>query len=213
MDLSLWVRSTSADDLPGVQARLLLGGPHAFRLRVASAFGVGLDLSAEGDSLTAHAPGEKLGISVDDGSKSLGVPRPGTLGVRLWSAGWAPPASAWPRAESTDSLLRLRWNEGGDTIELAVGSSGLPASATLVHARGTKVAVRYPAWTYVEGVAWPTRLEVESQSGGWGASARVHRVRFIRAPARERLRVRLPANAERVTPSELRGVLERLGRI
>lgn len=208
-ELSLWAYFSPADDLPGVQARLLLAGPDAFRLRVASAFGVALDLAGQDDSLTAYAPRERLGVEV--GGESLGVRRPGSLGFRLWSATWRPPQQAWERAERADSLLRLRWKEGSDSVELEVGSSGLPASVTVGGPSGTVIA-RYRSWTSVEGVRWASLVEVEAEKGRWGLTGRVHRVRFVRPPERERLRVHIPGTAERLSAGELRQAFERLGR-
>jgi hypothetical protein len=210
-ELSLWVKSTAAGDLPGAQARLLLASPDAFRLRVASAFGVALDLAAEGDTLMAYVPRDRLGMRVDSAEDSLGVRRAGALGWRIWSAGWRPPASAWERVEWADSLLRLRWAEARDSVALEVGSNGLPVSVTLSHA-GTVVARgRYRSWTSWEGVPWPSLLEIEDASAKLRLISRVHRVRFVASPPRERLRVTLPDSAERLSPAGLRRIIERLG--
>ena len=45
-DVNAWARGSAMPDLPGVQARLVLAAPDAFRLRVASLFGTALDVSA-----------------------------------------------------------------------------------------------------------------------------------------------------------------------
>ena len=95
------------------QARLLLAGPTRSGCAWPRPSASGLDLAAEGDTLTAYAPRERLGMRARAGRRSLGVRRPGVLGVRLWSATWHPPAGAWQKAERADSLLRLRWSEGG----------------------------------------------------------------------------------------------------
>jgi hypothetical protein len=153
--------------------------------------------------------GERVGVEA--GGDSLGVRRPGSLGARLWSATWRPPERAWERAERTDSLLRLRWKEATDSVKLVVGSSGLPASVTVEGPAG-RVVARYRSWTSVEGVRWASLVEVEGEKEGWGVTGRIHRVRFVRRPEEERLRVRIPRTAGRLTMGELREALERLGR-
>ena len=208
---SLRLRGSALRGLPAATARLLLAGPDAFRLRVESSFGTALDLSARGDTMTVSVPRQRLGMVIRSAAESLGVRDPGALGCRVWSGAWRPPEEAWRSATWADTLLRVRWIETRDTLVLAVGSNGLPRSVSVNPAGGIPIETRYRSWSYGEGVAWPSRIEVERGGGAWELEWRVQRLRFGRAPERERLAVRFPAGSEMLTPSELERILQDLG--
>lgn len=208
--LSLWVRGASVRDVPGAEARLLLSGPDAFRLRVASAFGTALDLSARGDSLSAYVPRSKVGLVVDAAGESLGVRDPGGLGYRFWSATWRPPEDAWVSAVWEDTLLKVRWLDHEDALELVIGSNGLPVSVAVTPRSGTEVHAQYLGWTAPERVFWPSLLKLERGAGDLTMTCRVHRIRFGQAPERSRLSVRLPSDAERLPWARLERALRGL---
>jgi len=212
-DLALWIQWVSAGDLPGAQARLVLGAPDAFRLRIESMFGTALDVSARGDSITAYLPSRRLGMAIDSARDSLGLREVGRLGYRAWSADWDPPDSAWSAAVWEDTLLVVRWAEEDDSLQLAVGSGGRPVWAVLARDGGPGIQASYPEWAVWEGVRWPSLIEFEVASGDLEVTCRIRRVRFREHPDGPALAVRLPARAERLTPSALKRALEKLPRL
>lgn len=213
-ELSLWVRSSRARGLPGAQARLLLGAPDAFRIRLESAFGTALDLAAHGDSLTAYVPGRHLGLSLGAAGDSLGLRGPGALGYRLWTAAWRPPVGAWDSVAWRDSALHVSWTEWGDSLELAVGSNGLPLALAFTPAGGSPLTVSYREWSSFEGmVLWPALLRLEEGDGDLTVTCRVHRARFARRVDPARLALSLPAEGERLTLARLKRALRGMGRL
>jgi hypothetical protein len=197
--------------LPAVQADLALAWPDAFRLRVSSVFGTALDLGLAGDSTTAYAPAQRWGVALDAVRDSFGLDCPGSLAVRLVSAGWRPPQPAWVRGSWEGGLLVLRWRESADSVALAVDQAGLPAWARLWRDPRRGVVVDYERWETVEGVAWPVVLQVRELGGAFDLTCRLARVSFAAHPDRSRLAVRMPADADRLGLDRLRGLLERVG--
>src|SRR5262249_4830109 len=110
-EASAWLKGESLGDLPGVHARLALGAPDAFRVRVESLFGVALDFAAWGESLACYLPPHRVGMTMDTAADTLGVGALGPLGVRVLAATWEPPDLAWARAGYQDSVLVVRWEE------------------------------------------------------------------------------------------------------
>lgn len=210
-NLSLWASGSKLPDLPGVQARLLVAAPDAFRLRVESLFGTALDVSARGDSVTAYVPPRRIGLETFAARDSLGVEDPGGLGVRLWSATWSPPADSWKTAQWEDSLLVLTWSEASGRVRLGVGSSGLPAWAEVESGAGTHA--RYTAWSLVDGVHWPATMTIDGADGAWQVDCRIGNVRFAPHADPDLMAVRIPGDAERVTRAELRRAIDRLGKL
>src|SRR5262249_47751626 len=153
-------------DLPGVHARVALGAPDAFRVRVESLFGVALDFAAWGESLACYLPPRRQGVVLDAAADTLGLSAPGPLGVRVLAATCQPRDSAWARADFEDTLLVVRWREARDSLALGVGSDGLPRWAMRVDARGRVIVARYRAWRYVESASWPERMEFEDRASG-----------------------------------------------
>jgi len=210
-NVSLWASGSKLPDLPGVQARLLVAAPDAFRLRVGSLFGTALDVSARGDSVTAYVPPRRIGLETFAARESLGIEDPGGIGVRLWNATWAPPADSWKTARWEDSLLVLTWTEASGRVRLGVGSSGLPAWAEIESGAGTHA--HYTAWSVVGGVHWPSTMTIEGADGAWQVDCRIGNVRFAPHADPELMAVRLPGDAERVTRAELRRAIGRLGKL
>jgi len=207
----LWAEAPVGAKLPGAEARLLLAAPDAFRLRVASLFGTALDLGARGESLSAYVPSRRRGVMLDAIRDSLGVRRPGALAFRALSATWRPPDDAWRSATWDDSLMRVWWVEDGDTVAVAVGSTGLPIRASLARPNGAGVRVEYRAWDMSGGVAWPATFVILDRGGAFRISCKVSRVRFLARADSLRLAVPIPAGVVPMTLAQLRRVLERLG--
>lgn len=210
LDASLWVRTSGVEDVPGMQARLLLAAPDAFRIRVGSSFGTALDLAARGDSLAAYVPGARIGIEIDAVRDSLGLRDPGGLGFKLWSAGWDPPREAWSTVAWSDTLRFLAWWDGADSVALEVGSDGLPRTVRLSAAAEPVLVAEYRGWQVWDGVLWPARLAIGDAAGRVRLTCVVHRARFREPGDPGRVRLRLPAGAERFTPAQLLRILERV---
>ncbi len=208
-DVVAWAVLAGDRDLPGAQAKLLLATPDAFRLRVSSPFGTALDLSGRGDSLTAYVPPRRAGLQLSDAGDSLGLREPARFVVRSLGGLWRPPAQAWRSATWRDTLLETRWEDGEDSLTVAIGSSGRPATVTIAR-EGRGVRVRYEGWEGGRGAEWPSRLTIDDLQDRGHITFVVRNVRFAETPDRSRLSVRIPADASRVTLTELRRALERL---
>jgi len=196
--------------LPGVEAQLLLAAPDAFRFRVGSLFGTALDLAARGDSLVAYVPSRRTGTRLDATRDSLGLLNPGSLGFRALAAAWSPPEAAWAAGAAEDSLWRITWLEDGDTLRLAVGTSGLPVWASLTRPGKPEVRAGYRGWNAGHATTWPDIVEIEEAGGRVRVVYRVSQVRFPQRDA-ARLAVRIPPGAATLTVDELRETIERLG--
>jgi len=212
-EASAWLRGDSLRDLPGVHARLALGAPDAFRVRIESLFGVALDFAAWGDSLACYLPPRRLGAALDATADTLGVRSPGPLGVRVLAASWDPPRGAWDGARFEDSVLVVRWKEARDSLAMGVGSDGLPDWVELRDARGSAVAARYLGWEFAERTPWPARLELEDRAARIELALKLTHVVKNVGPARDRLVVRIPPGAARLEWPALRQALQRTGRL
>ena len=211
--LNAWPSGTALPQLPGVQARLLLVGPDAFRLRVASLFGTALDMAARGDSFTAYVPPRRVALETGAARESLGISDPGGLGYRMWSATWRPPDAAWNDAIWEDSLLVLRWTEAEDSVRFAIGSTGLPRWIEMGRGREPGARAEYQSWARVEGVAWPAVLSVADPRGQYGLRCHVTSVQFRRSADRSRLAVEVPDQAAHITREQLKRAIARLGKL
>jgi hypothetical protein len=208
--LSLWVER-AGERMPGAQAELRLAAPDRMRLRIASAFGTAIDLGLAGDSLRAYVPGWRTGLRLDAASESLGFEAPADRMVRALSATWRPPSEAWGRATWSDSLVRVRWTEAGDSLAIGVGASGLPAWAELAVADGPLLRVHYRGWDRSSGGAWPSYVELVDEDHALRVMCRANQIKFAPEPDRARLAVRWPPGTTPVTLGELRAALGRLG--
>jgi hypothetical protein len=196
--------------LPGAQADLYMAAPERLRLRVASSFGTAFDFGLAGDSLIAYVPAWRKAVRIGAAAESLGFRDPGERVVRALAATWDPPAIAWSRATWEDSLLRLAWREGRDSVALAVGAAGLPVRVDLWR-EDFAVRALYQAWERGSGTAWPSHVELIDDERDLRLVARASQIRFRPAPDPYRLAVRVPDDAETLTLEELRALLDRLG--
>lgn len=207
-DVVLRVGGEAMGSLPAMSATVVLAGPDAARVRVRSAFGTALDVAARGDSLTAFVPARHLALELGAASDTLGMPIPGPLAYRLWSATWAPPGDAWRSGTVVDSLIVLRWTESGDSLALGIAPSGLPRRVEWERPGSARVVCDYPAWAWVRNTAWPSRIEFEDVDGAVRVSCTLSQLRAAATPARARTGVRLPDGVERVEWSALRRWIE-----
>jgi len=209
-EVSVWAELESARDLPGAEGRLLLAGPDAFRLRVGSLFGAALDVSGRGDSLVAWVPVRRMGVRLDARRDTLGVRAPGLQVFRALGAVWHPPADAWERATWRDSLRELRWVDAGDSVRVAVGSSGLPQLAAVSRPGEGELRAAYRGWDQ-SGAPWPSWVEIADAEGRFRLTLKCERLRFPDRLSRERLTTPLPEGTRALTLAELRHLIERLG--
>lgn len=208
--VTLWAEH-GGEPLPGAQGEFHVAAPNRMRLRIASPLGTALDVGLSGDSLRAYVPAWRTGLELDAAAESLGVSEPGGRVVRALCATWQPPAEAWAAATWEDSLMRLDWAEGEDSLRMAVGSHGLPAWVELARGRDAPLRARYRAWETVAGVAWPSWVELGDERGRFRLTWRTRLVRFQPRPDPARLAVRWPARVSRLTLADLRAVFDRLG--
>lgn len=208
-DLVVRVDGRATGRLPGLPATLSIASPDRARLRVSALFGTAVDVCAQGDSVLAWVPSERVALSLAGASETLGIAPPVELLSRAIGATWQPPKEAW-RQPVTDSLgLLLHWMQGADTLELRIDFGSRPTDVRLGSEQGS-VTVRYSgAWTRSGGAEWPDALEV-SDGTGW-ARVRIG-VTTIRVAAKANdawFALRVPANAKRLDWDGLREWLDR----
>jgi hypothetical protein len=206
----LWLRTQDDQALPAVSARVVLQGPDAFRLRIESVIGTALDLSARGDTLAAFVPSGRVGIETPTAGDSLGVRDPGSLGARLWSATWRPPAEAWGAMRMEGENPVVRWREADDSLSMALDAQGRPTRVTLARGRRAPVRVEYVRWQSWEGTGWPAHFECRDDRGKFRLTCRVENAHFPPESAPSRVTLRLPDDVERISREELMSMLERL---
>lgn len=201
-EVSLWLE-TAARRYPGAHATYGLGGADTMRVRVASSFGTALDLTAAGDSLWLWVPSERAAVRASSAEPPLDLPAAAAFAVRVATAAWPVPAAAWRAARPADTLTVVRWVEAGDTLELEVGTSGLPRRARLLRPGMRPVRVTYLAWRSHEGTPWPERIEVEDEGGALRLSVRVRHTRRVDESDAARWRALIPDEAEQLDPEAL----------
>lgn len=210
IEATTWIEGESFGRLPAVQLDLALAAPDRVRARLGSLFGTALDMMVRGDSLSAYVPPRRLGFELASLEESLGIRLPGAWACRAFAATWRPAEAHWARVAG-DSLWRAAWLEGSDSLAMALDSRGLPVSVELRSGSGRRLLVGYPAWNWVDGVAWPARIEIEEGSGAFRATLRLDRLRFLPEPDPLWMALAIPPAAERLDWEALRGALARLG--
>jgi len=210
IEATAWIGGTSLGRLPAVTVDLALAGPDAVRARIGSLFGTALDLVVRGDSMSAYVPPRRVGVEIASLEESLGVRLPGAWACRALGATWRPVEARWARLEG-DSLWRVAWLDGADSLAMSVGSSGLPAAVELHAAGGRRLTVRYAAWSWSSGLPWPSRCELEEGDGAYRAELRLDRVSFPTEPDPRWMALAIPPDAERLDWNALRRALARLG--
>ncbi len=210
MEATAWISAGEFGRLPAVQLDVALAGPDQMRARMGSLFGTALDLLVRGDSLAAYVPPRRVAVELASLEDSLGIHLPGAWACRAFAATWRPLDPRWRRIEG-DSLWRALWLEGPDSLALALDARGLPVELELRSGAGRRVVVRYPAWNWSDGVAWPARIELEEGAGAFRATLRLDRVRFLAEPDPRWMALSIPAATERMDWGGLRDAFARLG--
>lgn len=208
--LTLWAEHGS-DRLPGAQGDLLVAGPDRMRLRIASMFGIALDLGLSGDSLRAYIPAWKRGLRLDSAAESLGFEAPGDRLVSALCATWRPPDEAWKSAAWRDTLLRIAWVQSGDSVAMTIGASGLPAQVDLFQPQGFSVRALYRGWDRASGTPWPAHIELVDPEHDVVMTCRASQLRFGDEVDLNRLKVHWPRGLTPLSLAELRVALDRLG--
>jgi hypothetical protein len=195
--------------LPGLPATLALATPDRARLRVSALFGTALDVCAQGDSLLAWVPSERLALSLAGASETLGIAAPVELLSRAIGATWQPPREAWKRSTADSLGLHLHWMQETDTLEMRIDFDSRPAEVRLANEQGS-VTVRYSgAWTRSGGAEWPDALEVGDATGWARVRIGVTTVRVAVKASDEWFALRVPVDAKRLDWDGLREWLDR----
>lgn len=208
-DLVVRVDGRATGRLPGLPAALSIATPDRARLRVSALFGTAVDVCAQGDSLLAWVPSERVALSLAGASETLGIAPPVELLSRAIGATWQPPQEAW-RQSTADSLgLRLHWMQESDTLEMRVDFDSRPAEVRLAGGQGS-VTVRYSGtWTRSGGAEWPNALEIGDATGWARVRIGVTTVRVAAKVNDEWFALRVPADAKRMDWDGLREWLDR----
>lgn len=199
-ELSLWLEAQGTR-YPGVRATLEFGGERSLRLVVDSAFGVGLDAAAVGDSVYAWAPARRAAVRAASAEPPVEFPHAARFAVRAASAAWPVPAAAWRAARAADSLWIVRFTEGADTLEVGIGESGLPRTARLSRPGMRPIEVAYSAYMTHAGTAWPERIDARDTGGAFRLNLRVRRI--MDGGAGEPWRPDYPAGTRMVEPGDV----------
>lgn len=210
LEATTWIDGGAVGRLPAVQLEIALVGPDRVRARVASLFGTALDLLVRGDSLTAYVPPRRMGVELGSLEDSLGIRRPGEWACRALAATWDPQGARWTPGGS-DSLRHAAWAEAGDSLRLDVDARALPVEIELRSKEGRTLAIRYPAWQWIESTPWPSRIEIEDAAAGVEVALRIDRVRFERQADPQWMVLVVPASAERLDWRSLKEALARMG--
>jgi hypothetical protein len=174
-EVSLWLATRSHGRYPGVRGELRLAGLDSLRLQIASSFGVALDLAGAGDSVLAWVPGRRTVVVAAAAEPPMAFPGAVRWMSRAAAATWRVPDEAWGLA---DSLGTVGWREGGDSVVVAIGASGLPRQVRYLHPGMSALLVTYSAYQTVDGVAWPAKVVVTDADGSFELTARLRRARF-----------------------------------
>lgn len=207
-DLLVRVDGRATGRLPGLPATLALAAPDRARLRVNALFGTAVDVCAQGDSVVAWVPSERTALALAGASESLRIAPPVGLLARSIGATWNPPRSAWREASAESLGLRLRWREGGDSLELLVDRDSRPAEVRLAGEAGS-VNVRYSGWAHSGGADWPGMLEIRDGTGWARVRIGVDEVRVADRADDAWFALRIPEGARRL---DWDGLREWLGR-
>ena len=207
-DLVLRVDGRATGRLPGLPATLALAAPDRARLRVSALFGTALDVCAQGDSVVAWVPSEKTALALAGAGEKLGIAPPVDLLARSLGATWNPPREAWKSAAGESLGLRVRWLEGGDSLELRLDTDARPAELRLAGEAGS-VSVRYGGWTRAGGVEWPGSLEIGDGTGWARVRIGVENVRVAEQADDAWFALRVPAGARRLDWEGLHEWLDR----
>jgi hypothetical protein len=199
-DLLLWTR-VGGRAQPGVEGRVWIAAPHAARLVVDAAFGVGIDLAAHGDTLEGWVPSRRRAFVFDATDLGAG-PAPGGTACRALAALWRPPSRAWDDATAGKDGWTLRWAEDADSLVMTVTPEGRPHRVEWRPARGDTLAVSYESWVALDGEPWPDRLEWTESGSGVSVRARLTRIRRTELQPAQ-LRAAIPEGATRSTWEEL----------
>lgn len=205
---SVWARLPGVGRLPGLDARLWIGGPDSLRVVVNGFFGPALEACALADSVTVWVPSRRAALRADAARDSLGLARPGEWGAAALGALWEPPAEAWREGAFEESLLVVSWRASdGHERRLAVGASGLPRRFTMELAPDRRAVASYRNWRLTGGVAWPMLLELADEERSWQVTLKLERVRFVDRAGRGPLGIPIPEDAETWTWRRLRRAL------
>lgn len=207
-ELVLRVDGRATGRLPGLPATLALAAPSRARLRVSALFGTALDVCAQGDSVIAWVPSERTALALAGARETLGIAPPVELLARALGATWKPPGAAWRAASADSAGLRVRWEEGADSLEMRLDADGRPAAVRLAGRDGS-VTVRYGAWARAGGTEWPAALEVGDGTGWARVRIGVDQVRAAERPDDGWFALRVPEGAKRLDWDGLREWLDR----
>jgi hypothetical protein len=208
-DYSVWARRAGAADAPGVSVRVRLTEPDAFRLRVDALFGTAIAAAAHRDTLVLDAPVVGVAAVSNAGADRSARQDVGAWVLRALAATWAPPAGAWAAGAAADSAWSMGWVESGDSLELAVGTSGLPRAARIRAPGGVGVEIRYERWATWDGVLWPARIVAGDDGGRLSLTLQPSNL-SLKPRADGVATLRLPRGARHVDRAELLRWLERL---
>lgn len=189
--------------LPGLLVSGTIAGPQKLRLRAGWMLGTALDLVAIEDSVRAWLPTEHAVLEVGGLAEVLQQPQPVALMIRALSAGWDPPASAWLAASVESTQVILGWREGADSLSMRVDGASRPLELRIT--RGDRlVSIQYAGWRTVNGLDWPTRMELTEREGWLRLRTELQALRSNRRLAEDSFVLRTPPDAERLDWQQLR---------
>ena len=196
--------------LPGLLVSGTIAGPDHLRLRAGWMLGTALELVAIEDSVRVWLPTEHAVLEVGGLEQELHQPQPVALMIRALSASWDPPASAWLEATVDSTQVRLGWRQGADSLSMRVDGASRPLELRIESgARG--VSIHYAGWRKVNGVDWPTRMELTEREGWLRLRTELQALRSNRKLAEDSFILRTPPDVKRLDWQQVRERLQARG--
>ncbi len=189
--------------LPGLLVSGTIAAPQQLRLRAGWMLGTALDLVAIEDSVRVWLPTEHALLEVGGLEQVLHQQQPVALMIRALSASWDPPASAWLGASVESTHVRLGWRQGADSLSMRVDGASRPLELR-IERDGRLVSIEYAGWRTVNGVDWPTRMELTEREGWLRLRTELQALRSNRRLAEDSFILRTPPDAERLDWQQVR---------
>ena len=210
LEMVVRVEGRATGRLPGLLVSGTIAGPEHLRLRAGWMLGTALDLVAIEDSVCAWLPTEHAVLEVGGLAEVLRQPQPVALMIRALAASWDPPAIAWRDATVESTHVRLGWRQGADSLSLRVDGASRPLEL-LIQRDGRRVSIQYAGWRAVNGIDWPTRMELTDGEGWLRMRTELQALRSNRRLSDDAFLLRTPPDAERLDWQHVRERLQAQG--
>ena len=189
--------------LPALLVSGTIAAPKRLRLRAGWMLGTALDLVAIEDSARAWLPTEHAVIEVGGLAELLHQAQPVSLMVRALAASWDPPTSAWLEASLESTQVHLGWRQGADSLSMRLDGASRPLELR-IQSSGRTMSIQYAGWRTLNGVDWPTRMELTDGDGWLRLRTELQALHSNRRLADDAFLLPSPPDAERLNWQQVR---------